>query len=642
MEQVFEWLHKPRNPRLFLYGQGGSGKTTLAYEVARYVAEDNIVFDLEKEQGFNIVIFVTAKAVELNVYDNSSQNFSGQDFDSSLSLYRAILVSSSWYTENDIEELLEDKLIELVENLFEELSIFLVIDDIDTLTTKGEDGGLENLLEICARSKKRSKILYTLRNAPTQALKHSVKVLGLTTSQEISEFLGLCCKQFKVSMPAPDDSGRLIAATEGRPLLIESVVALRRSCESYGAALKLFEDRAGTNARDYVFRREWDALTNNRRSRLLLAALSVLKERATSEEIGQILSADEEQVRESIGETLEMFLEVQEYKGVTTYSLGRMTQTFVARESRSLDLYEQIKQRVATFRRNFHPSLPALNSLRAQVERELSRAARSDEREAFSRVWSLVDNTDLEPRISEHPGFMELRGEVALRMVPLKLNEARVSITDAVRANHRVRSDLVGRLHSAEIASGSGVDRASALYAMVMEGKQFTPDDCVYVALTHASEIYTLAKNIRNEVPERAVLLLRESSSVHLENLARARDLNHSKLERIRQYARNTAFLLMLDLLRTRDEVALAVTLNEWSLLEYTVYDPLIQPFKEYLGQCASIGRTKEGVGRIGAAASRLERAMLKSNRWIDRNLMDEAQILMAEFRSQLNKAVSS
>jgi hypothetical protein len=75
---------------------------------------------------------------------------------------------------------------------------------------------------------RRSKILYTLRNAPSHSLANAVEVRGLE-GKDYEEFVSVCAAQFHVQAP---DKGfvqsKLATVSERRPSVIESIIALVR------------------------------------------------------------------------------------------------------------------------------------------------------------------------------------------------------------------------------------------------------------------------------------------------------------------------------------------------------------------------------------------------------------------------------
>jgi hypothetical protein len=63
-----------------------------------------------------------------------------------------------------------------------------------------------------------------------------------------------------------------------------------------------------------------------------------------------------------------MFLIVNEIGEEATYQLGEMTRSFVLEQSKQLDQYAAIKERVVKYRSKFFPDNPILSRLRERVE----------------------------------------------------------------------------------------------------------------------------------------------------------------------------------------------------------------------------------------------------------------------------------
>ena len=346
MARTFAWLHDPAQPRTFLYGRGGSGKTTIAYEIARHIAEygfritDNDTGDIE------VVIFVSAKQKELDVISGTSRSFGTVDFSDTLGLLQAIIILSGWNPDADLDNLGRPELLKIVSSIFDAFSVFLVVDDIDTLTTKGEDAGLEDLFLILARSKRPAKVLYTMRNVPTYALANSIEVPGLSSEEELYEFFQLCAGKFKVPVPNEQEVKLIVSAAEARPLAIESICALRRSCANYSQAVEGFIQHAGDGARQYVFQREWDALSPDNRAKGVLTCLSLLRDAVSMEVLKVILAYDDDLLRDAIAEAREMFIDVDETPTGSLFSVGALTRGFIESQAKNLDRFDQIKARV--------------------------------------------------------------------------------------------------------------------------------------------------------------------------------------------------------------------------------------------------------------------------------------------------------
>ena len=180
IDKIFRWLKSSDEPRTFLYGKGGSGKSTIAYEVAKVLRTDGARIKINGEETLDNVLFVTAKQQTLDVLTQTPGPFLGLDFANERELYESILTLASW-TSEPLNDLSLIALKTEIKALFDLTSNFVVIDDIDTLTTQGHEAGFDFLYGTLWKARRRSKILYTIRNAPTQSLANSIEVQVLKT-----------------------------------------------------------------------------------------------------------------------------------------------------------------------------------------------------------------------------------------------------------------------------------------------------------------------------------------------------------------------------------------------------------------------------------------------------------------------------
>ena len=76
----------------------------------------------------------------------------------------------------------------LLQELFDNFSGLIVIDDIDALSRRGLDTGEELLFFKIMKGRARTKILYTLRHPPSHAMSSSIVVPGLSPENEYFDF----------------------------------------------------------------------------------------------------------------------------------------------------------------------------------------------------------------------------------------------------------------------------------------------------------------------------------------------------------------------------------------------------------------------------------------------------------------------
>jgi Putative DNA-binding domain len=424
IDKVFRWIKQSDEPRNFLHGKGGSGKTTVAYQIARTLRFFGASIRIQNLESRDNIIFVSAKQTLIETMSGQQATFLGRDFSNERELYEAILTLGNW-TAHSVSDLSITQLKEETKEFFDLTSNFVVIDDIDTLTTQGIEAGFDFLYALLWRSKRKSKILYTLRNAPTQSLANAIEVPGLEAGGEYERFVDVCASQFKVSAPPAEiRDHKLAEISERRPLVVESIIAIRRTTSNYGQALVLFEQGAGEDIRAYVFQREWSALSADNFSRYILTIMSLFGAPLCFSDLTSLSRYDEGRVRDALSEVREMFLKLNEVGNETTYELGALTRAFISEHAKGLERYEYLRERVKQYKKTMYPENPVLTRLRNRIEGLVEHGRRSDP-PVLVEAWRLLANGSHPASVVEDPRFMDLQGFVAAMQSPPKLDDAR-------------------------------------------------------------------------------------------------------------------------------------------------------------------------------------------------------------------------
>jgi DNA polymerase III delta prime subunit len=616
IDQVFSWLKLSDEPRTFLYGKGGSGKTTIAYEIAKVLKTSGARFRLNGEEALDNVIFVTAKQRTLNVFSQSSTPFVGLDFSTERELYESLLTLGNW-TSKPLSEFTLDALKQELKDLFDLTSNFIVVDDIDTLTTKGLEAGFDFLYGVLWRSKRRSKILYTIRNAPSQSIANSIEVPGLEDG-DYEEFVRVCSNQFKVQAPDPYFvSTKLSVVSERRPLVIESLIALRRTAGNYDRAVQLFEEGAGEDVRSYVFQREWNSLPADNHGRYILAVLALHGTPLAFEDIVALTRYEERRVRDGLADIREMFLQVNEVGHETTFQLGALTRAFVAEQSKRLDLYSTLKERVEKYRSSFYPENPLLSRLKEKVEALIGKGYRFSDGEATKEAYHEVMDPSLSPKISEDPRFISLQAYVCVSQTPARLDDARRLFGHVFAMKFEPEIEHLKRWFFVERHSGYGLDQCLKIADFVSNGKTYGDDDKIEFLSRKATALYNRGKNNIYYNPVEGLTDVTESLSLHLICYSRNFDAGSTSVDKSEEYGRNTAYFLFNFLLTNGryDEFFLAAT----SLCENTAsrIDPVEEPlFRAF--QLLEIARgDRADINRIRSRLEQLRRS-ISNAKWYD------------------------
>jgi hypothetical protein len=80
LNALWDWLIFGDQPRAYLDGPGGSGKTTLAFEFARLLAETGTEVRLPNGDILDYVVFISGKEIELNSQTGKQQQFRLRNF----------------------------------------------------------------------------------------------------------------------------------------------------------------------------------------------------------------------------------------------------------------------------------------------------------------------------------------------------------------------------------------------------------------------------------------------------------------------------------------------------------------------------------------------------------------------------------
>lgn len=639
IDQLFEWLKTSDQPRNFLYGKGGSGKSTIAFQVAKILRESGAGFLIEGVDPLEKVMFLTAKERELDPGKQRQQNVIYTDFKDERTLYEAILTEGGSEYDNldslDIAELKRE-----ISALFHRTSTFIVIDDIDTLTTKGLEAGFEFLIGALYKAKKRSRILYTLRNAPSQALSNSIDVPGLN-DKEYLEFVNLASGQFGVDPPV----GRirdeeLSAVSERRPLVIESVIALRRRADSYERAIELFKSGGGDDVRAYVFRREWDSIRPSSRGRELLTVLALYKQKIAYEDIIALMYDNAVIVPDAMAEVQEMFIQVEREGDKSLYRLNELTHSFVLGAAKELDNYQALKARVSKFVTNIYADSPDLSRLLGRVEMLINRSERDNDPHSAQQAWSLLVNAKENSTIREDPRFMAACGYVSLHITPFNIADARDYFQNSFNMRHGPDIQYVRKWFVAEGKLDGADHYTDLIYRLVDNARDY--DDVIRMEFMsrRAEVLYFLARDGIYSDPEKSVSRLKDSIHLNAKGYNLTYADNTKRAYHFQRNFTNSVFLMKNYLLKAGRFDELVTYIADLTKMPGAKLDPLLAPIREVAAAAAtsSVVDAQRTAGRI----LHLGRVLSEADCWLNRAVRDRCVAYCYEAAGSLNKRRSS
>jgi tetratricopeptide (TPR) repeat protein len=283
--QLREWLIDPHGKRWLLTGDGGKGKSAIAYQLATEVARRT---DLD----FAAVQWLSAK--RRRFAEGAKIEITKPDFSDLETAVDHLLTVLGW--SEHLTKPLDTKQV-LLGQLVREFPCFLVIDDIDSLEESQEDAIEFLISELPAAG---AKVLATSRRNILGMGKSSTIVQGLS-GNDADAFI-----TSRLTMSHTDPAAltarqrrRIIRLSEGSPLYLEEILRLCTFLP-VDQALSSWEQNAGSDVRKYALERELELLSAAARE--VLEAACVVGGAMTAAEAQHILGRSEEAILEGLSE----------------------------------------------------------------------------------------------------------------------------------------------------------------------------------------------------------------------------------------------------------------------------------------------------------------------------------------------------
>ena len=253
LSQLRSWLPNPNKRIWFLRGDGGLGKSSIAYEFTQEVA---------KRHGdqFHAVIWMSAK--KRRFQDGTTVVIDRPDFKDKASAVEVILRAYGSLIDYFTAETRED----LALALLKEFPAFIVADDIDSL--EGEDAEAASFLHSVVPNQSKSKVLCTTRREVFGFGYVSRTVKGLDAADTTPYLVSRCQLLDLPQLPILREQENIRRVCDGSPLYMEDLLRFAR-ITSVEESIKHWAERGGDAAREYAIKREFDLLDEDSRSLLM-------------------------------------------------------------------------------------------------------------------------------------------------------------------------------------------------------------------------------------------------------------------------------------------------------------------------------------------------------------------------------------
>jgi len=297
---LWQWLADDFSRVRLIAGEGGLGKTSLAYRFAEEMVSRRV-------KPFEQIVWLTAKSRQFIPSEDTHIDGRHTDFHDANSLFIAI-ASAHGCVESDFVGLDPRELLQLALGACAQVPSFIVVDDVDSLSPADQQRALEMGMRIPAKT----KMILTTRVNFSYSPDNVLKLDGLA-EEEFKEYVKVIRSRY--GLPAIKDSkiDHLREITGGSPLFTDSLLRLERGGLALDKSIQQWKGEKGLEARKAALQREVQQLS--REAKRTLYVICHIKS-ASYVEMLQILGYAEQTLSDALQELTGLFL-------VSSPSIGR-------------------------------------------------------------------------------------------------------------------------------------------------------------------------------------------------------------------------------------------------------------------------------------------------------------------------------
>ena len=564
LERLWSWLADSDSRRWVLCGDGGKGKTAIAYKFAYDVK-------LAGPTPICAVFWLSAKRrqyIEGQIRPISSPDFF--DLDSALNK----ILSDYGFTEEVHQSSSAKKVTAL--GLLDEFPALIVVDDLDSIPPE-EEAVTEFFTFDAART--RSKILITSRRQIMGMGRTSTIVKGLP-EDDAREFLVIKASAMGLDQTSLTERRcrQISQLCEGSPLYMEDFLRLTKFLP-FGEAYETWSSRANQSVRKYALQREIEMLSPLAKD--VLQTCSLARAALTLVELQRVLGVHPDAILSAVDELTRLYLvpAPQLVEGIPRFhvnsNLAALVRDSISGSTRALELQNALRA----------VSGEALG--RDDLVRDYCRQARvlsdaSRHEDARRTMESALE------KFPNHPRLLGVLGWVYRRWQPPKVVDARAAWQRAYELGSKARSTYVhwiglesdeGDWHRAATAADKGLERCGEEDSLL---------------LRTAGYAYTrYGRSLRNNLDEARAKSAFDKADHLLSTAVRRAHFEHASTDDLARTYR--AWVHNAD--ARRDQEAVCYRLGRW--LDWNRRSPfLLEEARRHASLCPDIASSLEQEGR--------------------------------------------
>lgn len=364
LAELWSWFNDDFSRVRVLAGEGGLGKTSIAYEFASDVCRT-------APMSFECVIWLTAKQRQFRAMKDAYEELGLETFDDVPSMLRQV-GARLCLTDEELNDTPDSQLPRLVKKAAENIIALVVVDDLDSLLPDEQ----RRAIEVCQQfAGAQSRFLFTTRNNVTASAASSIEIRGFD-QEELADFTNSWCERLRLAPLSANDLDHLMRTTGGSPLFVESILRLLRGGMPIADALKQWRNHLGLEVRNAALKRE--VLQLRHEAKKMLVIISTLGS-CSFAEVKDILGFSDTTMVDAANDLQTLFLiDSPQIAGTPRYAISSTTRQLVRSLGKEvLPEYDELVKKVhaSKYRSVVNDKAAPLRSVAAAINQAMAQIA---------------------------------------------------------------------------------------------------------------------------------------------------------------------------------------------------------------------------------------------------------------------------
>lgn len=418
IDQLWAWFSDDFSHVRVLAGEGGLGKTSIAYQFAEDICA-------EIESGLERVLWLTAKKHQFSGISNDAIDVPETHYNTYDNLLNT-LCSEFGFLDDELSGASEKLLKKYIQQGARITPSLVVVDDVDSLSPEEQ----RRVLEIgFLFGGTKSRLLLTTRVNQSYSSDIAIQVSGFDW-EEYKTYIETLNTQYSFVKLTDSQLKTMFDTTAGSPLFSQSLYRLFRFMAP-GNAIQEWRGEKGEDARAAALRREVEQLSPEAKRALLAATL--LKECSFSE-LSEITGYSEQVLRDAIVELRSLYLlDAPRLTAEERFHVSLNTRQFIIKTKDTLAIdHVKLEHLVKNLRSHGGTKISkdnaivgaAINQAIAQIKRQLIQ-------DALETIGAA------EKKCKNHPDLLAMRARCLMQLNPAKPDEARRAARKAYEAGSK-------------------------------------------------------------------------------------------------------------------------------------------------------------------------------------------------------------